>query len=76
MTNTERFVDYLNAYARKDLVAIAAMFSPDISLRDWKLAASGRDNVLAETQKNFSAADSLAIEVLATDERGNAVAAA
>lgn len=74
MTHTERFVAYLNAYARKDLEGIAAMFSEDIQLRDWQLAVSGRDAAVAETRKNFAAAQTLAIEVLALHESANAAA--
>lgn len=74
MSNLERFVAYLNAYARKDLAAIAAMFSPEITLRDWKLAVSGRDAAVAETRKNFDAAQTLVIEVLALHESGGSVA--
>ena len=53
MSNLERFVAYLNAYARNVLAAKAAMLSPEITLRDWKLAVSGRDAAVAETRKNF-----------------------
>lgn len=74
MSHAERFVDYLSAYSRKDLVAIAAMFSPDVQLRDWKLAVRGRDAALAETRKNFAAAQTLAIEVLALHESAGSVA--
>lgn len=74
MTNSERFAAYLNAYARKDLAAIEAMFSDDVQLRDWQLAVSGRDAAVAETRKNFAAAQTLAIEVLALHESRDAVA--
>jgi len=74
MSNTERFLAYVNAYARKDLAAVAAMFSADVQLRDWKLAVSGRDAAVAETRRNFAAAQTLAIEVLALHESGDAVA--
>lgn len=74
MSNTEHFLAYLNAYARKDLAAIEAMFDADIRLRDWKLAVAGRSAAVAETRKNFAAAQTLAIEVLALHESGEAVA--
>lgn len=74
MTRAERFAAYLDAYARKDLEAIEAMFSNDVQLRDWKLAVSGRDAAVAETRRNFEAAQTLAIEVLALHESSDAVA--
>jgi hypothetical protein len=74
MSNTERFLAYLNAYARKDLAVIEGMFCAGIQLRDWKLSVSGRDAAIAETRKNFSAAKTLEIDVLAMHQSGDAVA--
>lgn len=68
------FRDYLNAYARKDLEAIAAMLAEDVRLRDWNLAVQGKAAVLAETAKNFASVSSIAIEVLSLHERAQGVA--
>ena len=54
---------YLDAYARRDLAAIAAMLAPDVRLQDWNLSAVGVDAVLAETRRNFDAVARLQIEV-------------
>ena len=51
------------------------MFASDIVLRDWKIRVVGKDSAVAETRKNFEAADTIAIEVLATYENANTVAA-
>lgn len=59
-----RLRDYLKAYAAKDIDAIAAMLSADVRLQDWNLSVQGKAAVLAETRKNFSAAQSIAIELL------------
>ena len=74
-TNKELCLNYLKKYAEKDMNAMAEMFAEDIVLRDWKIRVSGKDNALEETQKNFSAADSIAIEVLSTYENEKTVAA-
>ena len=74
-TNKELCLVYLKKYAEKDMVAMAEMFAEDIVLRDWKIMVSGKDDALAETQKNFRAADSIAIEVLSTYENEKTVAA-
>lgn len=55
---------FLAAYAAKDLERIAALLAPAVSLRDWNQQLNGRDAFQAETQKNFDAAQTLAIEVL------------
>ena len=65
MSNTERFASYIAAYARKDLTAIGLKFSPEVHLRDWNLSVHGREAALAETAKNFAAAENIEIEILA-----------
>lgn len=75
MSNTGRLLAYLDAYARKDLVAVGTMFADDVTLRDWNLAVRGKAAALAETAKNFSAAGALAIEALGIYADGDTVAA-
>lgn len=74
MSNTERFLAYLAAYARKDLPVIDAMFSDDISLSDWNLSVRGKEAALDETAKNFAAAQTIGIEPIAIYDRKDAVA--
>lgn len=68
------FIDYLQAYARKDLDAIAGMLADEVHLRDWNLSVRGKAAALAETAKNFAAAQSLEIEILALTESERSVA--
>lgn len=72
---TDRCIDYLNKYAAKDLAAMEAFFAEDIHLRDWKISVYGKEKALAETKKNFEAANSIAIDVLSTLSNENSVAA-
>jgi hypothetical protein len=65
MSNSERFVGYIAAYARRDLDAVGAMLASGVRLRDWNLEVQGSEAVLAETSKNFAAADTIEIEILA-----------
>lgn len=51
------------------------MFADDIILRDWKIRVMGKERALEETHKNFKSATSIEIEVLATYESQNTVAA-
>ena len=66
---------YLDAYARRDLAAIAAMLAPDVHLQDWNLSAAGADAVLADTRKNFDAVSRLRIEVRRVFAAGSHAAA-
>jgi len=75
ISNKEICLLYLKKYAEKDLNSIEAMFSNDIVLRDWKIRVEGKEKALNETRKNFNNADTIAIEVLATYESKNTVAA-
>jgi ketosteroid isomerase-like protein len=66
---------YLAAYAARDLAAIEPLFADAITLRDWKIRVVGKAAALAETRKNFAAAQHLAIDVLAAYEREGGAAA-
>lgn len=74
MTNAERFRAYLGHYADRDLAPIEAMLAEDVHLRDWNISVHGRPAVLRETQRNFDAARSIDIEVLALHEGDASVA--
>ncbi len=71
----ELSLEYLRKYANKDINAMESMFADDIILRDWKIRVSGKRLALAETLKNFEAAESITIEVLETYENGNTIVA-
>lgn len=74
MSKTDCFHAYLSAYARKDLVSIAEMFSENVELRDWKISVSGKRDALDETAKNFQNARTIEIETLAIYEGLDSVA--
>lgn len=74
MDHRNRFLAYLDAYARKDIDAIARMLAPDATLRDWNLSVRGRRAVETETLKNFRDADTIEIDVLQTYERADGLA--
>lgn len=74
-SNTEICLSYLKKYAEKDLEGIEEMFADDIVLRDWKIRVTEKANALNETRKNFLAADSIDIHVLALYENQDTVAA-
>lgn len=75
VSNKERCITYLKKYADKDINAMNSMFADDIILRDWKIYVEGKKEALRETQKNFEAAQSIAIDVLKTYENEDTVAA-
>ena len=68
-------IHYLEKYAEKDLNSMEELFADDIVLRDWKIRVEGKEKALAETRKNFEAADAIEIEVLSTYESKDTVAA-
>ncbi|AXT40043.1 nuclear transport factor 2 family protein [Alteromonas sp. BL110] len=67
------FIQYLNAYEKKNLDSISDMFSDDIALRDWKISVQGKSLAIDETRKNFANADSIEIHVLSTMANDNMV---
>jgi steroid delta-isomerase len=70
----DAFTAYLQAYAAKDLEQVSAMLAEDILLRDWKISVTGKTAAVAETRKNFAAAESIAIEILNTYETPGVIA--
>ncbi|MGL4207442.1 MAG: nuclear transport factor 2 family protein [Aeromonadaceae bacterium] len=74
MSLKEQFIAYLKHYADKNLEKIADMFADDVTLRDWSISVVGKVAALAETEKNFSSARSIEIEVLRTYESAESVA--
>lgn len=54
---------FLAAYEAKDIAAIAAMFHPDVVLRDWNSEVVGHSGAVAEFTKNFEQANSLKIVI-------------
>ncbi len=73
-SNLENFRNYLRSYAGKDLSAISAMFSENVTLRDWNICVHGRAAALAETETNFANAETIEIEVLQVYESPASVA--
>lgn len=53
-------LQYFQAFCRKDLTALRAMFAPAVSLTDWEIKAAGIDAVLAANAGIFSAVASIA----------------
>jgi ketosteroid isomerase-like protein len=66
---------YLAAYAARDLDALAPLLADQVTLRDWQIRVIGKAAALAETRKNFDAAQQLQIDVLAAYERPGGAAA-
>jgi ketosteroid isomerase-like protein len=74
MSHKHRFAEFLQSYAKKDLLAISRVLADDVTLRDWNISVRGREAVESETQKNFQDAESIQIEVLHLYEGHDSVA--
>lgn len=74
MSHANRFLHFLDCYARKDIASISQMLAQDAVLRDWNLCVRGREAVEAATLQNFRDADTIEIEVLHLYESKDAVA--
>ncbi len=69
-----RFLAYLEAYAAKDISAVAATLADEVCLRDWNISVRGKAAALKATAANFSAARSIAIEPLRLFESATGMA--
>lgn len=73
MSFKEQFIAYLKSYSDKNIAKISEMFADDVTLRDWKISVFGKATAITETEKNFSSARSIEIEILHTYEAKDAV---
>ena len=55
---------YFAAFTNRSVASLGAMFSPNITLRDWETEARGKAAVLEAIRKSFASVTSLQIEVL------------
>lgn len=74
MSPTEIFRTCLRHYADRNIDAISAMFADDITLRDWNISIAGKAAVVAETARNFAAAQSITIDIKDLYQSADAVA--
>ena len=74
MSHRNRFLHFLDCYAKKDIDGISQMLTDDVSLRDWNISVQGRFEVESATQQNFRGAHSIKIEVLHVYESPSTVA--
>jgi ketosteroid isomerase-like protein len=52
---------YFQAFARKDVNSLRAMFAPDVSLRDWDIYAEGIEAVILANSKIFNALETIVV---------------
>jgi len=57
----ERYFAFWN---EQNLVGLASLFDESITLRDWEISVSGRDNVVDANKNIFEAVPEIKIEVL------------
>ncbi len=74
MSNKEHFLAYLRHYSHRDLDRVSAMFSDDVTLRDWNISVVGKAAAVAETSRNFESCQSIEIKALGIFEGGDTVA--
>jgi len=55
---------YFARFSNKDIDKLAVMFDDDVSLRDWEISASGKDNVIKANQKIFDSVDTIQVTPL------------
>ena len=66
--------DYFEAFANKDIDALTRIYSDEISLRDWDINVSGKEDVLSANREFFANVDTIRIEVLKAVSQGTMVA--
>jgi ketosteroid isomerase-like protein len=68
-------IEYFETFSRKDLDGLGAMFTGDVTLRDWEISAAGIDEVLVANKKIFDSVEYIHVMPLHLYQDGNTVAA-
>ena len=68
-------LEYFETFSRKDLDGLGAMFTGDITLRDWEISATGIDEVLAANKKIFDSVEYIHVMPLHLYQDNNTVTA-
>lgn len=68
MLNREKLDAYFAAFSAKDTAALKNMFATGVTLNDWNVSVSGKNNVAAEVQKIFDSVDTITVTPIATYE--------
>lgn len=55
--------DYFKAFSNQDIDSLSALFSEDVTLRDWEIKAEGKENVLKANQGIFDSVKSIEAKI-------------
>jgi ketosteroid isomerase-like protein len=50
---------YFKAYELKDLAALSELLADDVTLKDWEISVTGKEDVLAKAGELFQAFDTI-----------------
>ena len=74
MNKAELAENYINAFASRDVGALRALFTEDVTLQDWDQSVSGIKAVLAANQVIFDAFSSIEVDIIHCHESKDTVA--
>lgn len=75
MNLKELALKYFAAFSNQDLDALSNMLDDYVTLRDWNVSVTGKDNVLVATKQIFDSVDTIHVRVLGLILEANYVAA-
>jgi len=68
MLNREKLDAYFAAFSAKDTDALKNMFATGVTLNDWNISVTGKNNVASEVQKIFDSVDTISVTPIAKYE--------
>ena len=71
----ENALNYFRAFSGKDVNSLSAMFTPDVSLRDWDICAEGIEAVISANSKIFNAVETIVVNPINIFSDGKTVIA-
>jgi len=66
--------EYFNAFEAKDIDHLSKLYADSVTLRDWDITATGKEDVLQANRNIFAAIENLKVEILEIHVAGNVCA--
>lgn len=71
ISNYKTLISYFKMFSKKDIEGLSLIFDDDITLVDWDINVSGKDNVIKANENIFSNVNKIDVEILNIFEKEN-----
>jgi hypothetical protein len=73
MINLEKIIEYFDLFSKKELDKLSKLFSDNISLKDWNINVSGKENVINAYKNIFDNVEEIRAQLVNNYEYGHTI---